>query len=296
MRISIDNHIKDNIKHRYYVDANFDYDKRGKSIVDKYFPSFFVYGHDISKNAAFISKFLSVYSQSKHIPFHELLTCFIDDAQLHELLVKVKAKKHHISLIGYGGMGINLIHFISLLCEQADIKHIFRSLKIYEADNLSFSNTFRIYKDITHYPSSIRANNKLELFDEYNLSKDIKLIKKRFSSSELASNELYIGAPDFATRDILCDYNFIFIGHQNDNVMLISKPIVNDALTIESYGSINLATFFLNLIAVTLELLKQIVELDNSATLPSNRILYNYSILEDSKRLEHLNKHFKIYY
>ena len=296
MRLSIGNHIKESIKHRYFVDAAFDYDKRGKSIVDKFFPSFFVYDHNISKNAAFISKFLSVYTQSKHIPFGELLRCFTDDASLRRLLAKVKSKKHRISLIGYGGMGINLVHFISLMCERVDIKHIFRSLKIYEEDNLSFSNTFRIYKDITRYPSTISAQNKLKLFDETNLSKEIKLVNSRFNTDHLHKDELYIGAPDFATRDILREYNFIFTGHKDDSVVLVSKPLVNDAMTIESYGSINLATFFLNLIAVTLELLKQLGEFGNRATLPENTLLYKYSILEDQKRTECLNTHLKIYY
>ncbi len=296
MRIDIDNHIKENIRHRYFVDSGFDYDKRGKSIVDKFFPSFFVYDHNISKNAAFISKFLSIYTGNKHIPFKELLKCFIDDTKLLELLIKVKSKKHRITLVGYGGMGINLIHFLSLMCDQVDIKYIFRSLKIYEGDNLSFSNTFRIYKDITRYPSTISPHNKLNLFNEYNLSKEIRLVKQRFGEDNLADGELYIGAPDFTTRDILQKHNFIFMGHKDDSVVLVSRPLVNDALTIESYGSINLATFFLNLIAATLQLLQYLGTRDNNETLPENTLVYRYSILDDLALQERLNANFKIYY
>ena len=296
MRVDIDAHIKENIKHRYMTMQNIDYDKRGKSVIDKLFPSCFVYGQDISKNAAFISKFLSVYTGNKHIPFEEIATCFIDSDTLLKLLTKVKAKKLNLSLIGYGGMGINLLHFISLLADSIDIKHIFRSLQIYEADNLSFSNTFRIYKDITKYASDINPQNKLRLFDEYNLAKEIKLIERRFTKDDINTNQLHIGAPDFTTRKALYDSNFIFTGHKDDAVMLVSSPIVNDSLTIESYGSINLTTFFLNLIAVTIEFLKQLANIDISALLPKDTLLYQYSILDDEKRLDALNAKFKIYY
>ncbi len=296
MRIDIDKQIKENIKHRYLVKNSTDYDKRAKSVVDKFFPSFFYNNEIISMNAAFISKFLSVYTNTKHIAFSELIYNFIQKDDLRALLLKVKSKKLNISLIGYGGMGINLIHFISLLSNEVNVKALFKTLHIYEADNLSFSNSFRIYKDITQYSSQLKSMNKLALFDEYDIAHDVKLHKKRFEDSDINDEHIHIGAPDFNTRKTLYKSKFIFTGHQNDSIMFVSSPEVSSSLTIESYGSINLTTFFLNLIASTLKLLELFAQNDISSTYAKNKKLYEYSILDDAQLMDKLNEHLKIYY
>ena len=193
-------------------------------------------------------------------------------------------------------MGINLIHFISLLSNEVNVKAVFKSLHIYEADNLSFSNTFRIYKDITQYASELKSMNKLSLFDEYDLAHEVKLHKRRFTRSDIIDNHIHIGAPDFTTREALYESKFIFTGHQNDSIMFVSSPIVSSSLTIESYGSINLATFFLNLIASTLKLLELFANDDISDLYEKNKKLYEYSILEDTRLMDKLNEHLKIYY
>jgi hypothetical protein len=114
----------------------------------------------------------------------------------------------------------------------------------------------RFYKDMFKYTARFGETiYKLQLLDEENLAKNVTLHKYRFEKKEKEAIDtpkmVYFGAPDFETRKILEGENFLFAGHQGDKVILVKSPVVDDVITRETYGTINLASFFINMLVVT---------------------------------------------
>jgi hypothetical protein len=94
---------------------------------------------------------------------------------------------------------------------------------------------------------------------------------------DIGDDVFFFGAPDFETRDMLNKYNFIFGGHSGDSVAFVYKPVVDSDLTSESYGTINLASFYLNMMKATEEL---IYVLADDRKLEKDEILFKFNAKE----------------
>ncbi len=119
--------------------------------------------------------------------------------------------------------------------------------------------------------------------ENYNADRDVK--SDEFGNltieekSELASSNVYIkkpidnmvyyGAPDLETRRQFTDsgWNFISATHGDNDCSLRLKPMIDQNLQTESYGMIQLTSFFFNQLAMTIGLLeflsKDEVDVDN---------------------------------
>jgi len=201
------------------------------------------------------------------IPFEELLRMLeIDINEVAENLQKIKDKKLHLAVVGYGGMCINTLTFMSKLVTITGVYIPFFKITLFEADNISATNAYRVYKDISSIPwlvNNRRPANKLELFrEEKILARTIKKEYKFLGEEEVTAlkaentNLVLFGAPNFKTRQLLENEDFLFAGHQNNSVMLITRPHINSDITIETYGKVDIDTFFINILLNTIETIK----------------------------------------
>ena len=253
MNVSLRGHITDAVKHRYLTDLNVSSQNMSNKIIDAVTPTY-VADHTPVNNyeALTISPMNASLIGASSIPFNNLIKLSgIDMKRFKKALRKVKERELTFVSVGYGGLSINVLHFLSMLAYRVDVNEVFKSLHIYENDNISYTNIMRVYKDLTHVKCNLGARlNKTELFDEDNLAEDVLLHQYYLteeSIGDVGDDVYFFGAPDFKTREMLEGYNFIFAGHNGDDIAFVYKPKVDTDLTVETYGTINLASFYLNM-------------------------------------------------
>jgi hypothetical protein len=169
------------------------------------------------------------------------------------------------------------------LCEYANVNHIFKRLAIYEEDTITLMNILRMYKDTSITLCEPGIANKLKGFNEQNLCKpddlflqDFTFIEEHYAEVKDREDVRYFGACDFTTRKFLEDAPFYFTGHAGNDVSIIVRPKVNTELMVETYGQINLATFFENVLALTIELLRQLGN-DTQASVEDDTITWEHT-------------------
>ena len=199
-------------------------------------------------------------------------------AQVKRDMVAIKKRRVNMVQIGYGGFGINSLHFMSKFAQLAGVYHPFEKLSIYENDEFTFLNAVRIYKDVSTIRTIDMTMNKLALFqEENNLSSHVELVEKYFKiedTNRRKQKTVYVGAPDFDTRVAMEDKNFIFTGHSGNEVELYSRPIINQNLMTETYGVIDLPYFYVNLLKATEKLINYMAHIDEY---PLDKSLYKFN-------------------
>ncbi len=259
MEVSIKRRIVDAIKHRYVTDLyvgekrNLDF-----TICDVVAPTYLADINVLDNQRAFtISPLLGKMIETSSIPFNKLISISgINMRRLKRNMNKVKKKKIVFASIGYGGLSMNVLHFISLLSYRTGVIEPFSQLHIFEEDNISYSNLPRFYKDLFGFPVAHgETQNKINFFDEENIAEKIVLHNYRVEKDEIEAmkdygSTVYFGAPDYKTRKLLENENFMFAGHKGDSVIIVKSPIVDTDLTRESYGTVNLTSFFMNMIVL----------------------------------------------
>jgi hypothetical protein len=257
MKISVKRKIAEAIKHRFITNIDVDPDSLDNVIVDVLAPTYLADWNRLNNYQSMtISPTLSKWIGTDTIPFNKLISISgIDMSRLKINMRKLKSKELDFASIGYGGLSINVLHFMSLLAYRVGVDEPFNTLHVFEDDLVSYSNMLRFYKDMFKYPVEFSQRVfKLELFDEENLARNINLHKYRLdeqSLNALGDSVVLFGAPDFETRKMLEGRNFMFAGHQGDNVIIVKSPVVDDVITRETYGTINLSSFFINMLVVT---------------------------------------------
>lgn len=234
-----------------------------------------------------ISPNLATMYQAKPVPFDSILPLLdINLEQIRIDLETIKSNDVHLTAIGYGGFGINLFTFMAMLAQRAGVFKPFRHITIYEEDTLTLMNAFRIYKRLDNITTRRinRAQLKLQIFQdlEMGLTQELTRHAERFTAEHIErhSGELLFGAPDFETRQLLQDQQFLFTGHGGNEVEFISRPIVDMSITTETYGSINLTTFFLNMIKAAEAFIHTVA---TAETLPSNESVWKFNVKEHIK-------------
>lgn len=288
MEITVQQYLRDNVSRRYLKFTEAQYDEMLKTmekitiIGDTVAPAAFVLGKDTPVNARYISENIATMVGGDTIPFTELVKMvgMKLNAETKKEFQALKKADINLIIVGYGGYSINTLEFLYKICVELGIKNLFKTITIFEGDNLTFTNTFRLYKNVFKPIGVSVKQSKLDVLTQnYDgvLSDKIYLVPE-FMTAEVYEDSLkgkrvvFLGAPDFQTRELLKDANFIFGGHAGDDVSLISKPLVDMELTTESYGIINVATLFLNLLRATFELPKAL-----TCDFPENTVLFDYN-------------------
>lgn len=295
MRIGLLQHLINAVRTRYKVytedEAKALLANPGQNFVaDTFYPSMVMENIGASTNHVFLSPQFAAISGRPCVPTEEMVKWLgVPKKAIKEALLELKEKQITLVMIGYGGYGINTLYYLNELCRITGVTNIFKHLAILEEDVLSFSNTLRIAPDINAQPcKAMDKPSKLEIFanaaESYDgvICESISLVAERFTTEMVTEifdnieNVVYLGAPDFETRKVLEDKNFIFGGHSNNDVVCVSRPVVDEGITTESYGTINLNVFFLNMLRGAIELPK-LLALDE---LPTNELLFRYNVAE----------------
>lgn len=236
---------------------------------------------ELPMNTEFISPNLASMCNGQSISFDCLMSVLqIDQVELKKDLEALKAAQLNLIVVGYGGYSINTLEFLYQFCIRHNITGLFKYMAIFEDDNLTYTNTLRIYPNLFVPAPAVNTISKFEVFNpKYDevLSSNINTVFHRLDAETY--NEYYkgknvtlLGAPDFETRALLEDARFIFGGHSGDEVALINNPVVNAQLTTESYGTVNPTTLFLNLIKGASMLPKALLNKE-----PNNTVLFEYN-------------------
>ena len=168
---------------------------------------------------------------------------------------RIRERGLDVIFIGYGGMSINMLHFMESIKKYQTGNSLFSSLTIYEPDKLSLTNMFRVYKDCSKINGSIEQSEyKTKLFTERGIADRVNIVNNYFTEEDANnwnSNTIFIGAPDFGTREILKNRRFFFVGHGDNEISITYQPSTEHDMTIETYGKIDVRILWSNLLSAT---------------------------------------------
>jgi hypothetical protein len=211
---------------------------------------------------------------------------------LKQLITKVKANNYSITFVGYGGTGVNTIHWLTEIMKFTNSVNLFKFVEIVEPESLEISNLLRFPKHpnkvsnnsvITQYnmkPSAklrlldksevtLLSKNKPHLLQSYldNASRDYGMqglvydydLNRRNSTNvyKAKDNHVFYGAPSLGTRGVMGQWgNFIAATHSGNGCQMWLNPTQDTDLQIESYGLISLTQFFMNQLRMAISLLE----------------------------------------
>jgi len=279
------NYIKEQIRTRY---AFLHRPSSGvlNPVVDTYFPQmYYNFGHNVGlkhnhqlpTTAVAISPLIANAFNIKQLSCEQMCQVLgFDKKSIRKLITDVKRHKYTFAFIGAGGTSINTAHWFSEMCKLVNIFNIFERIYCFEEDTAEVSNLLRFPIDPRTITSS--SSHKLDLMAPIvaNLTNDFRgrsqyvptaggsypyeLYTHLYLDDQKARDKhILYGAPTIETRDDLSKYgNFICATHANTNCSIWLNPKQELENSVESYGMIQLAPFFMNQLRMaikTLELL-----------------------------------------
>jgi hypothetical protein len=165
--------------------------------------------------------------------------------------------------------------------------NIFESVSCCEPDTLEFHNLPRIPLNLAQQIETSRSPYKINLLQDYArisrhgvfTNRDRFTAEQARSMTEGSLNRILIGAPDLETRDFISKAKLKFISatHGGDSCNIHLTPAVDTDLQIESYGMINLSTFFMNQLRMTIEILKILANPDEFKDAFDDQHVFTYS-------------------
>jgi len=188
-------------------------------------------------------------------------------AKIRSMLSDLSKKRLKIVIVGYGGAMINFLWNLYLLSFISSFNDpIFEHIVVYEKENISLTNILRISKPIL-------LESFLDIHQKEGRLPKVRLLREEFQLADSITSYIryledpeeikilnddgyiFIGAPNFEARMKLEETNFIFMGHANNELEIFFQPIVNNDLTFESYGSIDIPVLLSNLAAGTISMI-----------------------------------------
>ena len=242
----------------------------------------------LSPNIANLTK-----SMTDVLPFYEFIKLIgIDEKRLQNNLSRMASKPLDIVFIGYGGMSINVLSFMRMMSHIHYDMQIMKQLVVYEPDKLSLTNLFRVYKDCSKLEGDVKNPiSKLQLFTEKRLANHSNFAEVYFTQKTLDDwddDTIFIGAPDFATRELLKNRRFLFVGHSDNEVSITYQPATEHDMTIETYGKIDVRILWTNLLMATDALVSILA--NNNFDIPPNTELFEYNAYELGDRPQRATK------
>ena len=194
-------------------------------------------------------------------------------ADLTDLFNTVRSRKFTILFAGTGGTGINTICWLSEIATLLQISNLFDEIHLFERDYVDFSNIFRFPLPLSTYTSpKVTEMPKIGLIQrQVAILSDIVYTHDQFIESisdipsimlkddKLVPNTVIYGAPSVSNRNFLSSLgSFVSATHANNTASLYANPIADETLQVETYGLIQLNSFFINQISMAIGFLEML--------------------------------------
>lgn len=238
----------------------------------------------LPKTACAISPFIASVLGVKQIPINQLIRILgYTEKDIKQLFDAVKAKELTFVFVGAGGTGLNTAVWLNNLAEASNSINLFKKVYVYEEDDIEFSNLLRFPINPSMIAPILCLNSsKLDLISNYisRLSRNKPIFSATFIGNnyhsynyELFRNEwnsdksnynyytrekvVLYGAPDIRTRVNLSNAGrFIAATHADNGCSIYLNPEQDTTIQVESYGMIQLNTFFMNQLHMAIKLLE----------------------------------------
>lgn len=286
----------------------------------------------LPKTSVAISPFIASLFGIKQVPVNQLIRVLgYTEKYIKDLMRQVKELQYNFVFVGAGGTGMNTAVWLYELSNMTGIINLFKKIHVYDRDEIDFSNLLRFPIN----PSNVLIHengssqyysynlNKIHIISQYlnklSLSK-IDLVRSFITSKNHpytlfeskyapdSNNRVYTtfpktilyGAPSLEHRNELSNCgNFISATHSNNECVLYLNPEQNNSIQVESYGMIQLNSFFMNQLKMTIMLLEflatdpdltqkdkliQSFEFNGESVLATDRN-YNFQLLTTSNML-----------
>lgn len=209
----------------------------------------------------------------KQLSTQELLTLLgIDLKELTTYMKTLKKDGYQIILGGLGGAMSNFVYWLEEFCKLTKIDYVFPILHIFEYDELEMTNLFRIPLDYISPSTRARQGRTSKLTMASHLSHCARKIycykntltpNSAYTTLTRNSYTVIIGSLDATTR--FADYVLptIIPLHKDNDVVIYRNISQNESaqnLLVENYGKIDLTYFFFNMILMTYEIIKDLVD------------------------------------
>lgn len=280
---SFENHLCTQIYTRYYRPSTIENSiyNGTKTVMDTFVPFLAINSvtddhtgfSESSKRLVAISPLTADLLNIPRIPLSTLLTRVLshDLDNIKNLLLSIKKLNLTVVFAGTGGTGINTICWLSEICSLFGISDLFYDIHVFEKDFVDFSNIFRfplplsVFTSITsptlHKTELVKRqlkdlSNCVYFHDRFIETLD-DLPSILLNGTIAADNVVFYGAPSITNRNFLSSLgSFISATHANNTASLYINPIADDSLQVETYGLIQLNSFFINQISMAIGFLE----------------------------------------
>lgn len=266
-KIAVNEIIENQIEFRYeyYISSG------GKNIVDRNLPLYEKFDSDFRRYSCFselTEKRLGATVISDKVLMDMLETTI---TEIKKVLNAVKKKKYLLALAGMGGSGTNFIHWTYRLANIISVRGIFSDVIMYDRETFETSNVYRIPFLLDSYGSTMKVHMIPKRYDMTLSISEISKITAYINDTAIESLEyamdrlrpIIYGAPSVNARAMMTESKVPFFAatHQDNRATLVLNPAIeNDGLVMETYGKINLNTFFYNQLVMTWEFLKYLAK------------------------------------
>lgn len=178
--------LKKEVERRYVIPKSDDIESRIRRssktcILDTYLPYFtlasnpynmyqdFRMPEEYRKKISLIHRGFAQKLGIKAVPIKDIVHSLgYTNEQISDILTKVKDKRLELTLLGLGGIGSNLYQWITELCTTYEVDNLFRKVYMFEGDNISLTNLYRMAipftsEDIRTYTSYAKKQLKSDL-------------------------------------------------------------------------------------------------------------------------------------
>lgn len=285
--ININELIFEKIKFRYHFQTETRMRERNikeKVLLDSFYPAWIAQNIANTATTNFtnittakgyaISERVATDLASKKLHISELTAMLgYTKTDIGKMLQLAKNKNYSLTLVGLGGTGSNVLHWIYEMMQWTGKGYIFDNMILVDDDDFDIPNMLRI-PFIPQFSSvelsskktetiPIRFNSIARTSHKYQERLNGRFVVDRGRTGLGPKNKTVIyGAPDIRTREFLTelDYTFLAATHRDNEYSIVENPSVDNDLMMETYGKINLSMFFLNHLSMTIEFIKHLGE------------------------------------
>lgn len=259
------------------------------------------YPTTLSKNNYVINPniYREFMGEANLMPLEHLLELFnVDRERLRKSLVNISYISSKVHILGVGGTMGNFLYWLRQLKEYFDLPYIFKKLYLFDNDQVEYHNIFRmpiLLPRQSKFKDRILAIPKISLGlnEARNIALNIDWSSQYFNKwniEKVKGKDIFIGTPDIESRVMIEKLNVKFYcpTHQDNKVRIVETPIIEGGLYYESYGSVDLNRFLLNMFNMTINLIYTLAD-NHKEPLEKNKLHFEQSFdeipfVENSKK------------